>query len=275
MQKQTNDTMDQLLKEVRTVELLSKNDSLNLLEKMKKGCQKSKKLFVTSNIRLVISIAKQYQNKGIPIADLIQEGAIGLIRAAEKFDLSKDIQFSTYATWWIKQKIRRALTNQVKMIKIPDHLYHQSIQLNDELYTKNTPPNELSKKLNLTKKQYRNLAALSGPILSLEMPSHFMDNNESLGDILSDNAASTLNTDCAFEKTNSKDQINHLLSQLNERQRTVLTLRYGLNDNKPRTQKQIGDFLNISAERIRQLEQQSIRQLQKVVEKKDLQMAFF
>lgn len=254
MQILNNDSVDQLLSDIRTINLLTKDEMIELLKKIKKGCERSKHRFVISNLRLVVSIAKQFINKGIPIADLIQEGSLGLIRAAEKFDVSKDIQFSTYATWWIKQKIRRALTNQVRMIKVPDHLYHRSIQLNDTLYTSNISKEDIMEKTNLTTKQYNDLMHISGPTVSLESKILHHDKPEELVDTIPDNKSSSLNTNNSFENDFLKQQVKNILNWLNTREKTVLTLRFGLDDGKARTQKEVGKFLNVSAERIRQIE---------------------
>jgi RNA polymerase primary sigma factor len=254
MQITYNDSVDQLLSDIRTINLLTKDEMKNLLLKIKKGCERSKDRFIISNLRLVVSIAKQFTNKGIPIADLIQEGSLGLIRAAEKFDVSKEIQFSTYATWWIKQKIRRALTNQVRMIKVPDHLYHRSIQLNDTLYTSNTSKEEVMQKTNLTAKQYNDLLQVSGPTVSLESKILHYDKPEELVDTIPDDKSSSLNTDNSVDNDILKQQIKNILNWLNTREKTVLTLRFGLDDGKARTQKEVGKFLNVSAERIRQIE---------------------
>ena len=267
MQVIKQDSVDQILNEIRRIDLLSKAEQFNLLSRIQKGCRKSKDRFIISNLRLVISIAKQYINKGIPIADLIQEGTLGLIRAAEKFDLTKDIQFSTYATWWIKQKIRRALTNQVRMIKVPDHLYHRSIQLNDALYTSNKEKSEILKETNLTSKQYNDLVHISGPTVSLDAQIFYNDSKDELVDTISDNDLSNLNTDNVVETNDLKVQVESILNKLETREKTVLILRYGLDDGKSRTQKEVGTFLNISAERVRQIEFKAISFLREYFEK--------
>ena len=154
--------MDQYLNDIRNIKLLTKEEEKSLVLQIKKGDERAKEIFILHNLRLVISIAKKYINKGIPINDLIQEGNLGLIRAAEKFELDKDIKFSTYATWWIKQKIRRAITNQVRMIKIPDHLFHRSIQLNDELYlSPEKSMDQVRQSTNLSKRQFDDLLLVS------------------------------------------------------------------------------------------------------------------
>jgi len=269
MQAIYTDSVDQILSDIRDIKLLSKSEMVKLLTKIKKGCQRSKDRFIVSNLRLVISIAKQFNNKGIPIADLIQEGTLGLIRAAEKFDLEKEIQFSTYATWWIKQKIRRALTNQVRMIKVPDHLYHRSIKLNDSLYTKNSTKNEIMSEANLTSKQYDDLLHISGPTVSLDSKILYHDKAEDLVDTIPDSKNSTLNTDNVVYQDTLKKNINKLLSSLTTREKTVLVLRFGLDDNKPRTQKEVGMFLNVSAERVRQIESKALRFLREKFQNSD------
>ncbi|MEK9726500.1 MAG: RNA polymerase sigma factor RpoD/SigA [Candidatus Margulisiibacteriota bacterium] len=258
MQTFYNNSLDQFLKEIKGIKLLTKDQIKRYLIDIRNGCSRSKHTFILSNLRLVISIAKNYVNKGLPLNDLIQEGTLGLIRAAEKFEIDKEIQFSTYATWWIKQKIRRALSNQVKMIKVPDHLYHRSIQLNDALYVSNKTQKEIENEVNLTSKQYLDLAQVAGPTLSLDAPSFYPDSNDDFSQTVSDDPYSSLNTNNIADNNLLKRQVYNMISELPQREQTVLRLRYGLDDGRPRTQKDIGCFLNVSAERVRQIESNAI-----------------
>ena len=270
MQVKYQDSMDQYLNDIRDIELLSKEEEYELMKEVKDGNEDAMDMFILHNLRLVIAIAKKYVNKGIPINDLIQEGNIGLIRAAEKFDLSKDIKFSTYATWWIKQKIRRAITNQVRMIKIPDHLFHRSIKLNDELYlSQGKSAKELQENTNLSKRQFNDLLLVSGPTLSLNAQSSLYDSTDELSDSISDDSSS-LNTENLIEQQDLKEKIFDLIESLSEREQTVVTLRYGLTDGKVRTQKEVGSFLGVSAERVRQIESAALLQLRaQIAEQKD------
>ena len=253
--------MDQYLNDIRNIKLLTKEEEKSLVLQIKKGDERAKEIFILHNLRLVISIAKKYINKGIPINDLIQEGNLGLIRAAEKFELDKDIKFSTYATWWIKQKIRRAITNQVRMIKIPDHLFHRSIQLNDELYlSPEKSMDQVRKSTNLSKRQFDDLLLVSGPTVSLNSQSTLFDTTDELADSIAD-AESSLCTEPMVENKELKNQLYHYIKTFNEREQTVLILRFGLDDGKIRTQKDVGKFLNISAERVRQIESAALKQL--------------
>ncbi len=260
------DSMDQYLDDIRHIPLLTKEEEITLVRKLQSGDGHAKELFILHNLRLVISIAKKYINKGIPIADLIQEGNIGLIRAAQKFDLSKDIKFSTYATWWIKQKIRRAITNQVRLIKIPDHLFHRSIELNDALYlSKNMTHDSIREKVKLSKKQFNDLLMVSGPTLSLNTPSTLFHSNDEFGNTISDDDDSLLSPSIFSDQHALKAFLNHHISNLSQREQSVLIYRYGLNDGKVRTQKDVGKFLRISAERVRQIESQALAVLRKKI----------
>ncbi len=262
------ESMDQYLNDIKDIEILSRDEEISLIEQIQSGDMKAKDMFILRNLRLVISIAKQFQNKGIPLEDLIQEGNIGLIRAAEKFDLSKDIKFSTYATWWIKQKIRRAIASQVRMIKIPDHLYHRAVQLSSELTCNNHQSiSDIQKKINLSKKQLLHLLMVNGPTISLNSMVGFVDQNEELVDTVSDRPNSSLNTNVTVEKALEKEALNTMVNELSEREQLVIKLRYGLTDGKSRTQKQVGDFLDVSAERVRQIEDIAIKKLKLAIKK--------
>lgn len=262
MQVLHNDSMDQYLSEIRRIKLLTRDEEIMLVKKIQEGDERAKDLFILHNLRLVISIAKKYINKGISIHDLVQEGNLGLIRAAEKFEIGKDIKFSTYATWWIKQKIRRAITNQVRMIKIPDHLFHRSIQLNDALYlTPKKSLDEIQKSANLSPRQFNDLLLVSGPTLSLNTPSTLNDSTDELSDFIPDNSDSSLAIESTIEQTELKQQLLCLIKTFPEREQSVLTLRFGLNDGKVRTQKDVGKFLGISAERVRQIESDALNKL--------------
>lgn len=262
MQVLHNDSMDQYLSEIRRIKLLTRDEEILLVQKIKEGDEQAKDLFILHNLRLVISIAKKYINKGISIHDLVQEGNLGLIRAAEKFELEKDIKFSTYATWWIKQKIRRAITNQVRMIKIPDHLFHRSIQLNDALYlTPKKSLDKIRKSAKLSPRQFNDLLLVSGPTLSLNTPSTLNDSTDELSDFIPDTSESTLAIEPSIEQSELKQQLLSYIKTFSEREQSVLIFRFGLDDGKVRTQKDVGEFLGVSAERVRQIESDAINKL--------------
>tara|TARA_A100001015_G_scaffold318363_1_gene438052 strand:+ start:1272 stop:2099 length:828 start_codon:yes stop_codon:yes gene_type:complete len=268
MQNLLNDSMDQYLRDIRNIKLLTKEEEISFVKKIKNGNRNAMDIFIIHNLRLVISIAKKYTNKGIPINDLIQEGNLGLIRAAEKFDLDKDIKFSTYATWWIKQKIRRAITNQVRMIKIPDHLFHRSIKLNDELFlSPDKSFEEIRKETNLSKRQFDDLLLVSGPTVSLNSQSTMFDSVDELSDSIADQPESSLSIEPLIENQELKKQLLGFIKTLSEREQSVLILRFGLDDGKVRTQKEVGGFLNISAERVRQIESCALNKLKDLLKK--------
>jgi RNA polymerase primary sigma factor len=258
-----NDAMDQYLQEVKDIKVLTKTEEVELVKKIQSGDASAKKVFIIHNLRLVISIAKKYANKGLPMSDLIQEGNLGLIRAAEKFEIDKDIKFSTYATWWVKQKIRRAIANSVRMIKIPDHLFHRAVRLSDALNNSKSLDQILSD-IQLTKRQLMDLLAVSGSTVSLNTPYGSPDTTDELGDHVSDNNAS-LNTDLIVKKKETVQEIINLVSQLTEREQLIIRLRYGLKDGKSWTQNDIGKFIGVSAERIRQIEGQALKQLKMLI----------
>lgn len=262
MQLLHNDSMDQYLSEIRRIKLLTRDEEIMLVKKVQEGDERAKDLFILHNLRLVISIAKKYINKGISIHDLVQEGNLGLIRAAEKFEIGKDIKFSTYATWWIKQKIRRAITNQVRMIKIPDHLFHRSIQLNDTLYLNPKKTlDEIRKSANLSPNQFNNLLLVSGPTLSLNTPSTLNDSTDELSNFIPDTSDSTLSIESTIEQSELKEQLLSHIKTFSVREQSVLILRFGLDDGKVRTQKDVGNFLGVSAERVRQIESDALNKL--------------
>jgi len=262
MQLLHNDSMDQYLSEIRRIKLLTRDEEIMLVKKVQEGDERAKDLFILHNLRLVISIAKKYINKGISIHDLVQEGNLGLIRAAEKFEIGKDIKFSTYATWWIKQKIRRAITNQVRMIKIPDHLFHRSIQLNDTLYLNPKKTlDEIRKSANLSPNQFNNLLLVSGPTLSLNTPSTLNDSTDELSNFIPDTSDSTLSIESTIEQSELKQQLLSHIKTFSVREQSVLILRFGLDDGKVRTQKDVGNFLGVSAERVRQIESDALNKL--------------
>ncbi len=264
MEKQHEPIIDQYLNEIKGYKLLTKEEERNLSHKIHNNDEISKKKLIQSNLRLVISIAKKYMGKGLPFSDLIQEGNIGLIRAAEKFSAGKDTKFSTYATWWIKQRIRRAISNQVRMIKIPDHLYHRSVKVYDDLYVKKSKDLEsIQKNSDLNKKQFNQILQVSGPLVSLNSVMSHYDTQEEYQSTISNPIDSMLDTTNYIDKKSDIYLIEKLLLNLTEKEQIVMRLRYGLDDQRPRTQKEVANFFNLSSERIRQIESGAMKKLKK------------
>ena len=260
--EETFDSVDYYLEEVKQYGLIDHVEEKRLACLIKKSSKSAKNKLISSNLRLVISIAKRYVKKGLPFADLIQEGNIGLIRAAEKFDASLDIKFSTYATWWIKQRIRRAISTQISMIKIPDHLYHKSIYLNEDLYqSKPVNLDNLKSKLNLTEKQFDNLLHISSPVISLNNKFTLYDSDDELGDTVQNPTESRLNTESGIDQSLLSSAIGQLLNILSTKEKTIIELRYGFKDQRPRTQKEVAEFFNLSSERIRQIESSAMKKI--------------
>lgn len=258
------DPVRMYLKEIGKVPLLSAEEEIELAKRMELGDQEAKKRLAEANLRLVVSIAKRYVRRGMLFLDLIQEGNLGLIKAVEKFDYRKGYKFSTYATWWIRQAITRAIADQARTIRIPVHmvetinkLIRVSRQLLQELGREPTPE-EIAAEMNMPVERVREILKISQEPVSLETPIGEEEDSH-LGDFIQDDNVPVPADAAAF--TLLKEQLEEVLGTLTEREQKVLTLRFGLEDGRARTLEEVGREFNVTRERIRQIEAKALRKL--------------
>ena len=258
------DPVRMYLKEIGKVPLLSAEEEIELAKKMEMGDEDAKKRLAEANLRLVVSIAKRYVGRGMLFLDLIQEGNLGLIKAVEKFDYRKGYKFSTYATWWIRQAITRAIADQARTIRIPVHmvetinkLIRVSRQLLQELGREPTPE-EIAEEMNMPVDRVREILKISQEPVSLETPIGEEEDSH-LGDFIQDDNVPVPADAAAF--TLLKEQLVEVLGTLTEREQKVLRLRFGLDDGRARTLEEVGKEFNVTRERIRQIEAKALRKL--------------
>ena len=258
------DPVRMYLKEIGKVPLLTADEEIELAKRMEEGDQEAKKKLAEANLRLVVSIAKRYVGRGMLFLDLIQEGNLGLIKAVEKFDYSKGYKFSTYATWWIRQAITRAIADQARTIRIPVHmvetinkLIRVSRQLLQELGREPTPE-EIAKEMDMPVERVREILKISQEPVSLETPIGEEEDSH-LGDFIQDDNVPVPADAATF--TLLKEQLSEVLSTLTEREQKVLILRFGLEDGRGRTLEEVGKEFNVTRERIRQIEAKALRKL--------------
>ena len=258
------DPVRMYLKEIGKVSLLSADEEIELAKRMEKGDEAAKKRLAEANLRLVVSIAKRYVGRGMLFLDLIQEGNLGLIKAVEKFDYRKGYKFSTYATWWIRQAITRAIADQARTIRIPVHmvetinkLIRVSRQLLQELGREPTPE-EIAEEMDMPVDRVREILKISQEPVSLETPIGEEEDSH-LGDFIQDDNVPVPADAAAF--TLLKEQLVEVLSTLTDREQKVLRLRFGLDDGRARTLEEVGKEFNVTRERIRQIEAKALRKL--------------
>ena len=259
-----DDPVRMYLKEIGKVPLLSADEEIELAKRMEKGDTEAKRRLAEANLRLVVSIAKRYVGRGMLFLDLIQEGNLGLIKAVEKFDYRKGYKFSTYATWWIRQAITRAIADQARTIRIPVHmvetinkLIRVSRQLLQEL-GREPLPEEIAKEMNMSVDKVREIMKISQEPVSLETPIGEEEDSH-LGDFIPDDDAPAPAEAAAF--TLLKEQLIDVLDTLTAREEKVLRLRFGLDDGRARTLEEVGKEFNVTRERIRQIEAKALRKL--------------
>ena len=258
------DPVRMYLKEIGKVPLLTADEEIELAKRMEDGDENAKKRLAEANLRLVVSIAKRYVGRGMLFLDLIQEGNLGLIKAVEKFDYRKGYKFSTYATWWIRQAITRAIADQARTIRSPVHmvetinkLIRVSRQLLQELGREPTPE-EIAKEMNMSVDRVREILKISQEPVSLETPIGEEEDSH-LGDFIQDDNVPVPADAAAF--TMLKEQLEEVLGTLTEREQKVLRLRFGLDDGRARTLEEVGKEFNVTRERIRQIEAKALRKL--------------
>ncbi|HKH32248.1 MAG TPA: sigma-70 family RNA polymerase sigma factor [Gaiellaceae bacterium] len=265
----STDALQLFLKDIGKVELLTAPQEIELAKRIERGDDNAKRQMVEANLRLVVSIAKRYRNQGLPFLDLIQEGTIGLVRAAEKFDHRKGFKFSTYATWWIRQAVARALADKARTIRMPVHVVEKlnkivrtERKLRAEL-GREPGSKEIAGELELTIDEVDQIRRSAQVPVSLEKP--VGDDEESeFGHFLTDESA-PLPEEAAADVLR-KDALGRILHTLSTRERRVLELRYGLNGEQPRTLDEVGRAFNVTRERIRQIENQCLKKLRAVAE---------
>ena len=268
------DPVRMYLKEIGKVPLLSAEEEIKLAQRMEEGDEDAKKRLAEANLRLVVSIAKRYVGRGMLFLDLIQEGNLGLIKAVEKFDYRKGYKFSTYATWWIRQAITRAIADQARTIRIPVHmvetinkLIRVSRQLLQELGREPTPE-EIAEEMHMSVERVREILKISQEPVSLETPIGEEEDSH-LGDFIQDDNVPVPADAAAF--TMLKEQLEDVLSTLTDREQKVLRLRFGLDDGRARTLEEVGKEFNVTRERIRQIEAKALRKFS--VRRKDMQLS--
>ena len=259
-----DDPVKMYLKDIGRVPLLSAEEEIDLAKRMQDNDEAAKKRLCEANLRLVVSIAKRYVGRGMLFLDLIQEGNMGLMKAVEKFDYQKGFKFSTYATWWIRQSITRAIADQARTIRIPVHMVETINKLTrvqrvllQELGREPTPA-EIAERMGVTEERVREIQKIAQDPVSLETPIGEEEDSH-LGDFIEDEKTATPSDSVA--STMLKEQLLGVLDTLTPREEKVIRLRYGIDDGKPRTLEEVGKEFNVTRERIRQIEAKALRKL--------------
>jgi len=265
----STDSLQLFLKDIGKVDLLTAAQEVELAKRIERGDHRAKQEMVEANLRLVVSIAKKYRNQGLPFLDLIQEGTIGLVRAAEKFDYRKGFKFSTYATWWIRQAVARALADKARTIRMPVHVVeklNKIVRSERKLraeFAREPTSAEIAFDVDLTLEEVEQIRRSAQTPVSLEKPVGDEEESE-FGHFLTDEHLPL--PDDAAEVSMRKDALRGILSSLSHRERRVLELRYGLDGKHPRTLDEVGRTFNVTRERIRQIENQSLKKLRALAE---------
>ena len=267
----TDDPVRMYLKEIGTVPLLTANEELELAKRKQDGDEYAKQRLIEANLRLVVSIAKRYTGRGMSFLDLVQEGNLGLIKGVEKFDYTKGFKLSTYATWWIRQSVTRALADQARTIRVPVHMV-ETINKMSKMQRKLTlelgyepSVTELANALDMTEEKVMEIMQIAREPASLETPIGEEDDSN-LGDFVAD--ANVLTPEGNVESVMLREHIDTLLGDLKERERQVIVLRFGLEDGHPRTLEEVGKEFKVTRERIRQIEAKALRKLRNPVRSK-------
>ncbi|MCQ2957350.1 MAG: sigma-70 family RNA polymerase sigma factor [Candidatus Gastranaerophilales bacterium] len=268
--KATDDSVKVYLQQIGKIPLLSHEEELEIAKKIKEdNDEKAKDILVNANLRLVVSIAKKYIGRGLTFLDLIQEGNVGLIKAAEKFDYSKGYKFSTYATWWIQQAITRGIADKSRTIRLPVHMIETlgkikkaTRELKISLH-RNPTKEEIAEKLDMSLSKLRYVIRIAQGTISLETPINTKEENAKIEDVLIDEAS--VAPDAQVTTDNLIDKVKDMLGQLSQKERDIVIMRYGLDDDgKKKTLEEIGAKYNVSRERVRQIENRAICKLKKL-----------
>ena len=259
-----DDPVKMYLKDIGRVPLLSADDEIELARRMQEGDEAAKKKLSEANLRLVVSIAKRYVGRGMLFLDLIQEGNLGLMKAVEKFDYQKGFKFSTYATWWIRQAITRAIADQARTIRIPVHMVETINKLTRvsrillQKYGRDPTAAEIAKEMGISEERVREIQKIAQDPVSLETPIGEEEDSH-LGDFIEDET--TVTPSDSVSTTMLKETLLGVLNSLTPREEKVLRLRYGVDDGRPRTLEEVGKEFNVTRERIRQIEAKALRKL--------------
>ncbi len=259
-----DDPVKMYLKDIGRVPLLSADDEIDLARRMQEGDEEARKQLSEANLRLVVSIAKRYVGRGMLFLDLIQEGNLGLMKAVEKFDYQKGFKFSTYATWWIRQAITRAIADQARTIRIPVHMVETINKLTRvsrillQKYGREPTPEEIAAEMNISVERVREIQKIAQDPVSLETPIGEEEDSH-IGDFVEDET--TVTPSDAVSTTMLKETLLGVLNSLTPREEKVLRLRYGVDDGRPRTLEEVGKEFNVTRERIRQIEAKALRKL--------------
>ncbi len=269
-QNSEQSSLDIYLKQISEIPLISVDEEIELAKKISKGDDEARKKMITANLRLVVKIAQDYSNIGLSLLDLINEGNIGLMKAVERFDPSKGGKLSTYASWWIKQSIKRALANQSKTIRLPVHMVDRVTQIRrttqqlSEKLGREPSDEELAEEMKIPVSRITHLKSVSKKPASLDSPINDEDGSN-LGDLVPDEKSTS-----PLEKLQSKSlvgDVDKVLSTLEPREADIIRLRFGLEGRDPKTLEEVGEQIGITRERVRQLQEQAIRQLRKSMTK--------
>lgn len=266
MQNPEQESLNIYLQQISTIPLITVQDEIELAELIQKGDSKAREKMITANLRLVVKIAQNYSNIGLSMLDLINEGNIGLMKAVERFDPTKGGKLSTYAAWWIKQSIKRALANQSKTIRLPVHMVDRVTQMRRtaaelaERIGRDPTDDELASEMNLPISRVAHLKSVSKKPASLDSPLR-EDENSTLGEVVADDNA--INPSEQLQSKSLIGDVNIVLSKLDPREADIIRLRFGLEGRDPLTLEQVGAKIGVTRERVRQLQEQALRQLRK------------
>jgi len=266
------DSLQLYLREIGQVKLLTPAEEITLAKRIKRGDKSAREHMIKANLRLVVKIARDYENLGLPLLDLINEGNIGLMKGVERFDPKKGAKLSTYASWWIKQAIKRALANQSKTIRLPVHVVDKVAHIRRaemrlrEVLDREPTDEEVASELGLDAKRVRRYRQASRASVSLDAPLGD-DENDRVSEVVADPNAALPSEQLVYESDNAL--VQEILATLPEREREILAMRFGLNDGKERTLEEVGERFGVTRERIRQIQEQALKTIRKTMEKRD------